>query len=55
MYPENVAYPIGGERGDTYLLIETHYDNPGRETGNAYNYNSNSANTAVRVLTVTYA
>ena len=38
MYPENVAYPIGGERNDRYLLIEMHYDNPGRETGNACTY-----------------
>ena len=27
-YPENVAYPLGGERGDTYLFMEMHYDNP---------------------------
>ena len=33
VYPENVAYPIGGERNDTYLLIQMHYDNPRMETG----------------------
>ena len=42
MYPENAAYPIGGERNDRYLLIEIHYDNPGMETGNACSYNSNN-------------
>ena len=34
MYPEDVAYPIGGELGDKYLLIEIHYDNPEMEAGN---------------------
>jgi len=33
VYPENVAYPIGGERNDLYLLIEMHYDNPETESG----------------------
>ena len=28
-----MAYPIGGDRGDKYLLIEMHYDNPNMETG----------------------
>ena len=36
MYPENVAYPIGGERGDKYVLIEIHYDNPNMESGNSW-------------------
>ena len=25
MYPDNVAYPFGGEG---YIMIELHYDNP---------------------------
>ena len=28
-----MAYPIGGGRGDKYLLIEMHYDNPDMESG----------------------
>ena len=28
-----MAYPIGGDRGDKYLLIEMHYDNPNMESG----------------------
>lgn len=28
VYPNNVAYPFGGEGEPQYLLIELHYDNP---------------------------
>ncbi|XP_023931836.1 DBH-like monooxygenase protein 1 isoform X2 [Lingula anatina] len=28
VYPENVGYPFGGEGDPTFILLETHYDNP---------------------------
>ena len=31
-----MAYPIGGDRGDKYILIEIHYDNPNMESGYSY-------------------
>ena len=43
MYPENVAYPIGGEQNDRYLMIEIHYDNPGMESGSYIIAYSNSS------------
>ena len=32
--PENVALPIGGPGADRYFVIEMHYNNPGRLSGN---------------------
>ena len=28
VYPNNVAYPFGGEGQPQYILLELHYDNP---------------------------
>ena len=28
VYPDNVAYPFGGEGSPEYLVMELHYDNP---------------------------
>ena len=33
-FPENVALPIGGPGTDRYLVIEIHYNNPGKVSGN---------------------
>ena len=33
MYPDNVAYPFGGEG---YIMIELHYDNPHEIEGNIF-------------------
>ena len=36
MYPENVAYPFGGEESNEFILIELHYDNPHEIAGIMY-------------------
>ena len=36
MYPENVAYPFGGEESNEFVLIELHYDNPHEIAGIMY-------------------
>ena len=28
MYPDNVAFPFGGEGSSEYVVMELHYDNP---------------------------
>ena len=33
MYPENVAFPFGGEEFPEYVLMELHYDNPDKREG----------------------
>ena len=33
VYPNNVAFPFGGEGQPQYILIELHYDNPGLASG----------------------
>ena len=33
VYPENVAYPIGGPGNARFLVMETHYDNPDLQSG----------------------
>ena len=33
IYPENVAYPIGGPGSARYLVMEMHYDNPNMTSG----------------------
>ena len=33
MYPADIAYPIGGPGAPRYLVMETHYDNPGLRSG----------------------
>ena len=33
MYPEDVAYPIGGEGNPQYVILEMHYDNPNTDSG----------------------
>ena len=34
VYPQDVAYPIGGANGQRFLVMELHYDNPGRNSSN---------------------
>ena len=36
MYPEDVAYPIGGEGKSSFLLLEMHYNNPEKIPGTNY-------------------
>ena len=33
IYPENVAYPIGGPGNPRFLVMEIHYDNPNLRSG----------------------
>jgi len=33
IYPENVAYPIGGPGNPQFLVMEIHYDNPDMRSG----------------------
>ena len=33
VYPEDVAYPIGGPGTPDYMVIEIHYDNPDFDAG----------------------
>ena len=33
IYPENVAYPIGGPGSARFLVMEMHYDNPDMRSG----------------------
>ena len=28
MFPENIAFPLGGEGTPQYVVMELHYDNP---------------------------
>ena len=35
VYPDNVAYPFGGEGFTQYVLMELHYDNPSMISGAA--------------------
>lgn len=33
VYPENIAYAVGGVGQEQFVVIETHYDNPGNIAG----------------------
>ena len=33
MYPEGIAYPIGGRGQENFVVIEMHYDNQGNIAG----------------------
>ena len=33
VYPENVAYPVGGPGNARFLVMEIHYDNPDSHSG----------------------
>ena len=33
VYPEDVAFPIGGVGAPQFLVMETHYDNPDMLSG----------------------
>ena len=33
VYPEDVAFPIGGPLTPEYMVIEMHYDNPNFDAG----------------------
>ena len=37
IYPENVAYPIGGPGSARFLVMEMHYDNPDMRSGTYVN------------------
>ena len=37
IYPEDVAYPIGGPGNAQHVVIEMHYDNPDRDDGKLNN------------------
>ena len=39
-YPDNVAFPFGGEESSEYVVMEMHYDNPHGIQG-AYIANTN--------------
>ena len=36
MYPDNVAFPIGGQDAAQYVVMELHYDNPDMITGGQF-------------------
>ena len=44
MYPDNVAFPFGGEDFPEYLVMELHYDNPEMIMGNSNNIAAGSNN-----------
>ena len=33
IYPENIAYPVGGVGQEQYAVMEMHYDNPSNDQG----------------------
>lgn len=33
VYPQEVAYPVGGEGNPNIIVLEMHYDNPNRDSG----------------------
>ena len=33
VFPNNVAFPFGGQGSPEYLVMELHYDNPDRKRG----------------------
>ena len=33
IYPENVAYPVGGPGAEMFTVIQMHYDNPNFDAG----------------------
>ncbi len=33
VYPADVAYPVGGPGAPRYVVMETHYNNPGGRSG----------------------
>ena len=33
VYPQDVAYPIGGRGNPQYVILEIHYDNPNKDAG----------------------
>jgi len=33
VYPENVAYPMGGPGNARFVVVEMHYNNPGLRRG----------------------
>ena len=40
VYPEGVAFPIGGVGNSEYVVLEMHYDNPGLVPGAEYTPNT---------------
>ena len=36
MYPDNVAFPFGGEGNPQYVVMELHYDNPKERAGTTH-------------------
>lgn len=33
IYPDNVAYPLGGAGSPRFVVVEMHYDNPNLQSG----------------------
>jgi hypothetical protein len=38
IYPQEVAYPIGGPGSQRYLVMQVHYDNPMRRSSQYQEY-----------------
>ena len=36
VYPNNVAYPIGGPDSHRFMVMQVHYDNPMMNSGNQF-------------------
>jgi hypothetical protein len=36
VYPEGVAYPVGGTGQEHFLVMETHYNNPNMDSGTTW-------------------
>ena len=36
VFPENVAYPLGGPDDKKYALIQMHYKNPNQDKGSLF-------------------
>ena len=34
-FPDNAGYPIGGDDGFNFFMIQIHYDNPSHRSGNS--------------------
>ena len=56
VYPQDVAYPIGGRGNPQYVILEMHYDNPNEDTGNYYAQCHNNIRTMnqIKVLLKVY-
>ena len=54
-YPDNVAYPFGGQDSPEYLVMELHYDNPNMIEGkHAHVYVQQRRNKALKFKQLIY-